>query len=73
MTNDWNGKPEREGWHWLERLRDNVPVMAYWHPHRVHWRVTDEDGRTRPMSDMRVRMLYAYRAFVEPPANKKGP
>ena len=53
MPEDWNGKPGREGWHWLLRLRDKVPVMAYWHPHRLHWWVADEEGRTRPMSDKR--------------------
>ena len=72
MPDDWNGKPDCEGWHWLVRLRDKVLVMAYWHPDRLHWWVADEEGRTRPMSDMRVRMLYAYRDYVEPPANKKG-
>ena len=67
MPEDWNGKPGREGWHWLLRLRDKVPVMAYWHTHRLHWWVADEEGRTRPTSVMRVRMLYAYRSFVPPP------
>ena len=47
--------------------------MAYWHPHRLHWWVADEEGRTRPVSDMRVRALYKYRAYVEPPPKEKGP
>jgi len=64
---DWSGKPDREGRPWLERLRDKARVMAYWHPHRLHWWAADEEGRTPPVSDMRVRALYRYRAFVEPP------
>ena len=67
MTDDWSGKPEREGWQWLERRRDGVLRIAYWHPNRLNWWVADDEGRTRPMSDTRVKQLYAYRAFVEPP------
>jgi hypothetical protein len=26
-----------------------------------------EEGRTQPMSDLRVKEVYTYRAFVEPP------
>ena len=66
-VDEWSSKPGREGWHWLERLQDKTLVIAYWRPHRLNWWVADEEGRTRPMSDQRVRMLYAYRGFVEPP------
>ena len=41
--------------------------MAYWHQHRLNWWVAVEEGRTQPMSDLRVKEVYTYRAFVEPP------
>jgi hypothetical protein len=33
--------------------------------------VAVEEGRTQPMSDLRVKEVYAYRAFVEPPSASK--
>jgi hypothetical protein len=46
--------------------------MAFGDPKRLNWWVSDEEGRTHPMSDLRVRQTYLYRAFVEPPpASKK--
>ena len=67
MTDDWSGKPEHEGWHWLERRRDGVLRIGYWHPERLNWWGRRRRGRTRPMSDLRVKQFYAYRGFVEPP------
>jgi hypothetical protein len=64
---DWDGTPARAGWHWLERRHDRALRIAYWHPKRLNWWVSDEEGRTRPMSDLRVKEVYTYRAFVEPP------
>jgi hypothetical protein len=29
--------------------------------------VAEEEGRTQPMSDLRVKEVYTSRAFVEPP------
>ena len=72
MTADWNGKPERAGWHWLKRRHDKVLRMAFGDPKRLNWWVAVEEGRTQPMSDLRVKEVYTYRAFVElPPASKK--
>jgi hypothetical protein len=68
---EWNGKPVRAGWHWLERRKDGAPRMAYWHQHRLNWWVAVEEGRTQPMSDLRVKEVYTYRAFVEPPPPAK--
>jgi hypothetical protein len=42
---DWDGKPARAGWHWLERRDDRALRMAYWHPKRLNWWVSDEEGR----------------------------
>jgi hypothetical protein len=68
----WDGKPERAGWHWLERRHDKGLRMAFGDPKRLNWWVSDEEGRTHPISDLRVKQTYIYRAFVEPPlASKK--
>ena len=64
---DWNGKPERVGWHWLERRKDGALRMACWHPHRLNWWISDEEGRTRPVSELQVKQTYTYRDFVVPP------
>ena len=46
--------------------------MAYWHPHRLNWWISDEEGRTRPMSELQVKQTYTCRDFVAPPrASKK--
>jgi hypothetical protein len=68
---EWDGKPARAGWHWLERRKDGALRRAYWHPKRLHWWVAVEEGRTQPMSDLRVKQTYIYRAFVEPPPASK--
>jgi hypothetical protein len=68
---EWEGKPGRAGWHWLERRKDGTLHMAYWHPHRLNWWVSDEEGRTRPMSDLQVKQTYTYRDFVVPPPVSK--
>jgi hypothetical protein len=65
------GRAARAGWHLLERRKDGALRMAYWHQHRLNWWVAVEEGRTQPMSDLRVKEVYTYRAFVEPPASKK--
>jgi hypothetical protein len=68
---EWNGKPARTGWHWLERRKDGALRMAYWHQHRLNSWVSDEDGRTRPMSDLQFKQTYTYRDFVVPPPASK--
>jgi hypothetical protein len=68
---EWNGQPVRAGWHWLERRKYGALRMAYWHQHRLNWWVVVEEGRTQPMSDLRVKEVYTYRAFVEPQPLKK--
>jgi hypothetical protein len=68
---DWDEKPVRAGWHWLERRKDGALRMAYWHQQRLNWWVAVDEGRTQPMSDLRVKEVYAYRAFVEPPPLSK--
>ena len=55
---EWDAKPEREGWHWLERRSDGALRIAYWHPKRVNWWVSDDEGRTSQMSDLRVKQSY---------------
>jgi len=47
--------------------KDGALRMAYWHQHRLNWWVAVEEVRTQPMSDLRVKEVYTYRAFVEPP------
>ena len=36
---EWDQKPVRAGWHWLERRHDRALRMAYWHPKRLRGRV----------------------------------
>jgi hypothetical protein len=51
--------------------KDGALRMACWHPHRLNWWVAVEEGRTQP-SDLRVKEVYTYRAFMEPlPTSKK--
>jgi hypothetical protein len=51
----------------LRGVRTGLCAWPYWHQHRLNWWVAEEEGRTQPMSDLRVKEVYTSRAFVEPP------
>lgn len=69
MTEPWDGKPHRDGWHWLNRKRDGQPRMAYHERAVAFWRVADTSGRTVIMSEGKTARLYEHCRHVEPPGN----
>lgn len=67
VTSIWNGEPPRDGWHWLARLDNGKPRMAFYERSRGAWRVADVMGRTSRLSAFRVARGYSYVAAVPVP------
>jgi len=64
---DWNGVPQKDGWHWLNRQRDGAMRMGHYRRTDGFWRVADEIGRTNIADGSKVAKRFTYVCEVQQP------